>query len=189
MHELTKIAEEYVDATDKTPNTTYKIKHSYTEFYGPLFEPIRYNKLNVLEIGVRWGGSVLMWRDYFKNSQIYGMDIQFNALRVGLTTNRVHTIKANAYSQDTIDSLKEKKLEFDIIIDDGSHKWWNQLFVFNEYRQLLRPWGIICVEDILSDVNADYIFKWFNGDKNRLYVVDRTRCETAYFDERIIVYR
>ena len=188
MHELTKIASKYKHATDKCPETTYRIKHSYTEFYGPLFYPVKDNSLNVLEIGVRWGGSMLMWRDYFKNSQIYGVDIRFDQLRVDISDPRIHTIKANAYTQEVIDIFKEQKIKFDIILEDGEHIWTNQLYVLEEYKEILKDNGVICAEDVTSDENVSHIFNEFKGDTNRLSLIDRTRCKTAYFDERIMIY-
>jgi hypothetical protein len=188
MHELTNIAEKYKNATDKCPCTTYKIKHSYTEFYGPLFHPLRHNQLNVLEIGVRWGGSILMWRDYFKNSQIYGLDQDFRDLRVNISDPRIHEVKANAYSSKATEYFEQKNIKLDVIIDDGSHNWFDQLYVLNEYKEILNPDGIICVEDVISEDSVKRIFDGFTGDRDRLSLVDRTMCSTAYFDERIILY-
>ena len=54
---------------------TDKLEHGYTAFYEKYFENIRDQKLQILEIGIADGKSLLMWSDYFKNSTIIGIDI------------------------------------------------------------------------------------------------------------------
>jgi hypothetical protein len=54
---------------------TNKVWHGYTSFYEKLFEPIRFNPIHFLEIGIDQGGSLLAWQDYFSNGTIYGIDI------------------------------------------------------------------------------------------------------------------
>jgi demethylmacrocin O-methyltransferase len=56
--------------------------HYYTRHYEAYFKPLRYKKLNILEIGIGGdqnpnggGASLRMWREYFPNSRIYGIDI------------------------------------------------------------------------------------------------------------------
>lgn len=49
--------------------------HSYIDAYANLFKPYRNKKMNVLEIGVFYGLSLNMWKEYFKNSEIYGIDL------------------------------------------------------------------------------------------------------------------
>ena len=216
MNELTKIAGKYAHATDKAPSTTYEIKHSYTEFYGSIFHHMRGRWLNVLEIGIRWGGSLLMWKDFFgEDSQIYGIDPNLEHIVVDLGGEKnVHLLSANAYDDVTaavhpladltgkgdwkptlelppshpINRCLSKGIKFDIIIDDGIHSKETQLFVLNNYRKILNPHGFICAEDVLSPENANWIIENFEGDKNRISLVDRTKCETAHWDERIIVY-
>ena len=39
------------------------------------FAPLKTEPLRVLEIGIERGGSLLMWRDYFPNAQVFGIDI------------------------------------------------------------------------------------------------------------------
>ena len=60
--------------TDK--NTT----HSYLPLYQKLLENKKETAKNVLEIGIgdfgeKNGGSIKLWKDYFTNATIYGLDI------------------------------------------------------------------------------------------------------------------
>jgi len=52
-------------------------KHPYLEkYYSNLFAPIRNNNLNFLEIGVYHGASLKLWRDYFPNANLHGVDFK-----------------------------------------------------------------------------------------------------------------
>ena len=42
--------------------------------YDSYFEEAQDQPLNLLEIGVAWGGSLFTWQKYFPNSQITGID-------------------------------------------------------------------------------------------------------------------
>jgi hypothetical protein len=65
---LTQLANQY--KSDKG-----SLRHQYTEFYHKHLSTIRYDKLNILEIGVNYGSSIQMWLDYFPHSTIYGLDL------------------------------------------------------------------------------------------------------------------
>ena len=52
----------------KTYKTDKANEHSYGDYYDDLFS--QYDKdapISILELGVQGGGSVLAWKDYFKN--------------------------------------------------------------------------------------------------------------------------
>eukprot|EP01105_Mastigella_eilhardi_P014744 TRINITY_DN3359_c0_g1_i1.p1 TRINITY_DN3359_c0_g1~~TRINITY_DN3359_c0_g1_i1.p1 ORF type:complete len:283 (-),score=76.50 TRINITY_DN3359_c0_g1_i1:394-1191(-) len=50
--------------------------HYYLQHYKELFEPYKLKDINILEIGVKLGGSIALWREYFTaDSHIYGLDI------------------------------------------------------------------------------------------------------------------
>ena len=58
---------------------TDKLEHGYIDSYSRYFGSLKEDAVNLLEIGVRYGDSVWMWHDYFRNGTIYGMDILNNA--------------------------------------------------------------------------------------------------------------
>ena len=63
---LTSIAESY---------KTDKLEHGYIKIYEKYFESIKDKNLKILEIILQIGKSLLMWSDYFRNSNIIGIDI------------------------------------------------------------------------------------------------------------------
>ena len=55
---------------------TNKNDYGFLDIYEKYFEPLREKKLNILEIGVDKGDSLRLWKEYFFNSKICGLDIE-----------------------------------------------------------------------------------------------------------------
>jgi SAM-dependent methyltransferase len=123
--------------------------HSYIHVYESLLEPIRFTSTNVLEIGINTGNSHRMWRDYFPNANIYGLDIE-NFCNGLIGEERITAKFTNAYTEECIKSLEN--IQFDVIIDDGPHTLESQIFVVENYCDLLTENGILVIEDI-PDIN------------------------------------
>ncbi len=122
-------------------------KGPYTATYERIFEPLAEQEIKLLELGVLRGGSLRLWRDYFINGQIVGLDL--NPVQI-TDSDRIRLYRG---SQDDLALLhtigKENAPQgFDIIIDDASHigeltrtSFW---FLFNNS---LKPGGIYVIED------------------------------------------
>jgi hypothetical protein len=119
--------------------------HNTIHVYQSLFEPIRNSVQNVLEIGINTGLSHRMWRDYFHNASIYGLDID-NFCDGMQGEERISVDFCDAYSLDAIKSFGD--IHFDIIIDDGPHTLESQKFTAANYISLLNVNGIMVIEDI-----------------------------------------
>jgi SAM-dependent methyltransferase len=126
-------------------NPEHCIGHSYGLSYDEIFEKFdRNDPINFLEIGVQKGGSMVAWKDYFQNGNIYGIDI----IDVILPEYRRNDF--NYIIKDIRDlSIKEtlKDVMFDIIIDDGSHHLDDVIFVVNNYLDKLNKGGFLIIED------------------------------------------
>lgn len=186
-HELSKIASKYKHATDKCNDSTYWRKHSYTEFYGPFLQQYKNKPINLLEIGIRWGGSILMWLDYFPNAQIYCIDKTLKNLKVDINHPRIHVYEGNAYDINTVNKYFGN-IKFDVILDDGSHIPEHQIFVLNHYSKLMKPNSILMIEDFITDKAIQDVINGFNGKRNRLSVINRTHCVPSGAGEVIILY-
>ena len=66
-NELDELASKY--NSDKKPES-----HNYTKIYFHYFSKIKHEKIKLLEIGVFNGASIKMWKDFFPNATIYGLD-------------------------------------------------------------------------------------------------------------------
>lgn len=132
--------------------------HCYiSEYYSPRFENFECKSL--LEIGIYAGGSLLLWRDYFPNATIHGMDVNVTSSKPVLKDNsdRIIVKKLNAYSKEAMSYLSNKK--FDIIIDDGPHTLKSMLYFTKNYPKYLTDGGICVIEDIQKESWIDDIVK------------------------------
>jgi hypothetical protein len=154
------------------------ITHSYIEIYNSLFSKIRSVKLQALEIGVRTGHSIAMWDEYFthKNTKIYGVDIETKGIKLKFS-NRVSIIKA-----DATDNKFPWPNNLDIVIDDGSHKYKDQVASFNIFFNRLAKNGIYIIEDI-SDLRNDYRLS------NQEFKIIDLRNERNRWDNIMVIYR
>ena len=125
--------------------------HCYVdEVYEDLFKDIRNSAKKILEIGVDNGGSILMWREYFTEANIIGID---NKECPQLADReRIKFIASDAYKFELVDQLPN---DFDVIIDDGPHTLESMTFIIKEYLNKINQNGIIVIEDIQE-------FNWTN---------------------------
>lgn len=151
--------------------------HSYLVVYEKLFSPKKQTARNVLEIGIGWvkdenGGSIKLWRDYFTESMIYGLDITHPDIILDSIKNDERIIlflEKDAYDtkffNDTFNVFMKNKLYFDILIDDGPHTLESMKTFIQMYSKLLSPTGIMVVEDVQS---LDWIPQLINAVPNHL---------------------
>lgn len=159
--ELCKLAYKY--GTDKCP----RIKHFYTPYYFELLKDRRNSIKKVLEMGIGYyetmkhvqitydnglrrfykkGASLKMWRDFFPNAQIYGADYVKDTM---FEDKRIKTFLCDETKEEDIKNLvKQTGSDIDLFIDDGSHKWENQLYLAQTILPLLKNDVIYIIEDV-----------------------------------------
>ena len=133
--------------------------HTDYDIYTSIFENRRYAK-NIMEIGIREGGSLKLWLEYFPFAVVYGIDSDTECVHWHLLdpfTGRVMIKFANAYDRLTAESYGDKK--FDIIIDDGSHTLEHQKCFIDYYFDLLKDDGVMIIEDIQDIQYCDALYK------------------------------
>ena len=111
------------------------------------------NTLNILEIGVSGGGSLWMWKKYFPNAFIHGIDN--NSRPSSGDCKQWGDVNQNVFihigSQDDtnfLSNINEKHGPFDIIIDDGSHIMGHQQTSLFYLWPLLKNKGVYVIEDL-----------------------------------------
>lgn len=165
--ELCELFKKY--SSDKCP----EILHSYSPTYYELLSEYKYDFKNVLEIGVgnvplmkpivgekyQVGSSLKSWRDFFPNSQIFGLDIKTDVLFEEDRIKCFYTDQSNGDQlEKTIKHIKDYKndneLLFDMILDDGSHIIEHMILTFNTLKKHLKINGLYIIEDIkLKDLH------------------------------------
>lgn len=135
-----------LDDREIIENAPSPIGHTYGDSYQEIFNNFnRSDNLNFLEIGIQRGGSLLAWRDYFPNANIYGVDI-IDSILDEYKRDDIQYIFKDIKDKSLLEELFHNTM-FDIIIDDGSHTLSDVLFVVNNYLQKLNMGGYLIIED------------------------------------------
>jgi hypothetical protein len=132
-------------------NTDKASSHKFTILYSLLFKKWRYrDDLNILEIGIRDGASIKMWKDWFENGNIFCVDIRENSTKNVIGLERVFGETLDSGNKNHWEKFFDKyqNVKFDIIIDDGSHDPDEQWEAFNFLKEYLKPGGFYIVEDL-----------------------------------------
>src|SRR2546421_5565151 len=108
------------EISSRYPTDKASIFH-YLDNYEKWFGDLRSRDLVLLELGIREGGSLLMWRDYFPKATIVGLDI--NPISLTDATGRIRTYTGQQQNRNLLDTIRAEMAPegFDIIIDDCSH--------------------------------------------------------------------
>lgn len=138
-------------------------KHS-DHSYGPIYSALMrdYSSDNhphgtpaILEIGVQYGGSMLLWQKLCPTSFVFGVD---NMNQVApdifkrLDANRHAFLVADAYLPETAAKIRELHPKpFNFIIDDGPHTLSSQIDFLQLYLPMLAENGVAIIEDIQSE--------------------------------------
>ena len=128
--------------------TCHRGGHRYIEcVYEDLFKDYKENKGCLLEIGVDQGTSLLLWYLYFSKMKIHGIDIEDK--RYGspkeITVEQFDTTDLSPSLKKYVENNLKK---FDIIIDDGDHRWRSQFQTAVNLFPILKDEGIYIIEDI-----------------------------------------
>lgn len=147
-----------------TGNMIYKWNH-YFEIYEKHFNQFKNSdkQITVLEIGVLNGGSLQLWKEYFgKNSTIYGIDIHPDCYQYQDSKNNIYIRIGSQADPNFLKKLLEEIKQFDIIIDDGSHRMKHQIESFKYLWSSVKEGGIYLVEDTHSSY-----WNYFGGGRSR----------------------
>lgn len=134
----------------------YNSDKNTTHAYGPLYEGLlaeyKDTATNILEIGAG-PGAMYAWRDYFTSATIHTV----NTSNKKLYNN--DRIRQYVCKQTDRPKLKEyfEDIQFDIIIDDGTHSYHDQILSYVYLQQFLKPGGIYIIEDIQSEDTLEYL--------------------------------
>lgn len=176
-NELTELCDKYgTDKGELTPNSNpYPWEsHNYTDFYNIIFNQRRRQVETLFECGIgtnntdlpghmgkqgKPGASLRVWRDFFPNAKIIGVDIDEEIM---FSENRIETFCVDQTSEESISQfLNSVELDgFDIMIDDGLHEYHANITLFENMASYLNEDGIYIIEDV-SYHNLDNYKKYF----------------------------
>jgi hypothetical protein len=152
MPDLAHIAAKY--DTDKAVHTEYM--RNYEHYFGALRE----REVRLFELGIREGGSLYLWRDYFERGQIVGLDVE--AVQLEDASGRIRTYQGMQQDTALLDRIARENAPegFDIIIDDCAHigvlaraSFWHL------FEHHLKSGGLYVIEDW----GTGYWDEWLDG--------------------------
>ena len=136
-------------------------KHTnFFYIYDDLLKKFKDKKITLVEIGIASGGSLFMWREFFKNNaRIIGIDFNEGAKKWEKYGFEIHI--GNQSDKFFWKNFYNQIGSIDILIDDGGHTNEQQLVTFyNSYNHINED-GIL----IFEDTHASYLKEFGNPSK------------------------
>lgn len=167
--------------------------HSYTGVYEHLMSPYRSKKhINLLEIGVHFGGSSILWQEFLENSTLYLVDVidERHQSVVEKLSDRHKFYTMDAYSEESFNVLSSDCPNgFDIVIDDGPHSLESQILCIKRFLPVLKDGGIMIIEDLQSFDWVDELRKHVPEDYQKHVEVFDLRPIKGRYDDILFVIR
>ena len=148
---------------------TNKKGHGFSKFYEKKLTKLKRKKLNILEIGSYAGASAAAFVKYLPESNVFCFDINISNFKY--KSKKIHVFGIDINNQEktfqTINKILDryKIKEFDIIIDDGSHKLSDILISIKIFFKFLKSNGLYIIEDFKHPNYYPY-----NKDINHIYI-------------------
>lgn len=121
--------------------------HDYiNSYYTHKFDLFKHRNINFLEIGVYFGFSISLWREFFTNAVIYGIDSNTSSFEKYNTLPNIKLYGLDGYCPSTLNTFEDGF--FDFIIDDGPHTLESQIYAAKEWSKKLNVGGALIIEDI-----------------------------------------
>jgi hypothetical protein len=132
--------------------------HSFAATYDWLLAPYRdMRELNALEIGVKKGGSLKLWREFFdRKAKIFGMDIDPDVPTFIRDANIKVLAGFDSADKTAVNrALGDSDVRFDVVIDDGNHLRQHQRKTYSALEPYLSPEAVYIMEDYPKDTRVN----------------------------------
>jgi hypothetical protein len=133
--------------------------HNYLPVYQEEFTEIQ--NIKMLELGVCYGGSLILWNGFFIDSEIHGID------NAKYTDDPIPGIMHWGNYEDLHTNFENNY--FDYIVNDSMHYAKEQIEAFNLYYSKVKSGGKFFMEDIPDMDNVAEIVKTLDGHIFKVY--------------------
>lgn len=121
----------------------------YLDEYDRIFAPFRDRPVHLLEIGIQNGGSLEIWSKFFDQSKsIVGCDINPDCQKLRYEEPHIQVIVGDANTDTVEQKILSVSSEFEIVIDDGSHRSSDIVRTFVRYFPHISEGGMFVAEDL-----------------------------------------
>jgi hypothetical protein len=120
-------------------------QHNYfSQVYQDVLSPIKNDVKTLLEIGILDGNSLKVFKRFFKDAKVYGVDLRSDTI-----DGDIEVIKCDQSDEEDLNLLVERFSDgIDVILDDGSHKMYDQQITMAVMFNALKSGGIFIMEDL-----------------------------------------
>lgn len=160
LHLRSKLFSSSLEQLANIHGSDKKFGHNYIPLYERFFRPLRKQVKSILEIGIggyddpkSGGESLRIWKYYFMHAQVFGLDIYEKSFP---KEARIHTFQGSQTDAEILSTIHGKAGDFDIIIDDGSHRSPHVIESFGLLFPMLKEGGLYVVEDTQTSYWPQY---------------------------------
>jgi hypothetical protein len=122
-----------------------------------------------LEIGVLNGKSLKMWKEFYTNSTVIGLDIDSKCSTYANANDNIFVEIGSQVDETFLKEVSQKYGPFDLIIDDGTHMQNHMIFTFKILFDFLKSQGVYIVEDTPCSYWREYGGGLYNKDSSIEY--------------------
>ena len=119
---------------------------TYFEVYERVLGRYAGQGATIVEVGVGDGGSILMWKKYFRDARVIGVDIDPGARDLTRFGIEIHV--GDQGSDEFWEGFYASVGPIDVLLDDGGHYQEQQIVTVAHALRNLRDGGVVFVEDV-----------------------------------------
>jgi predicted O-methyltransferase YrrM len=184
MKNFDNIMMKTLDEIAKSCNTDKSSKvHDYCRKYEKYLQFKRESALKILEIGVFNGSSLRMWKDYYPQSQIIGIDIDSYCKQYD--EDRITIEIGSQIDLEFLKHIMDKYGPFDMILDDGSHMNSDVIYSFEHLFESVKSGGVYIIEDTAISYWPEFGGGRYHMDTIMEYFKNRID-EVNFFGEHVM---
>tara|TARA_B100000780_G_scaffold261511_1_gene213992 strand:+ start:1285 stop:2133 length:849 start_codon:yes stop_codon:yes gene_type:complete len=137
--------DQYIQPSKKT--STIIKAHGYSKFYDKIFCNIKDEKINIMEIGSFYGNASAALFFYFKNANIFGVDINPDMFKY--RSERIRNFRVDSSSSQSIkNKILDLDISFKVIIEDASHMLKDQIISLFLLFPTIQSGGYFIIEEL-----------------------------------------
>lgn len=178
---------EIIEKFDLNPTTDKNSVHCYVKgYYEKEFYKYKDKKITFLEIGIRSGGSMKLWSEYFKKANsIIGIDVDESVIVNDFKSiDGVKYYFGDAYQPEMVNIIPD----LDIFMDDGPHTLESQISAIENYLPKVKSGGLFLIEDVQEESwfasLEEKVFEMNKNDKYSVEKVDLRHMKNMFGDHR-----
>lgn len=147
------------DLRARDDDIVYHKNKSTMDTYYDIFT--RFFPSSIFEIGVREGGSLVLWNEIFPQANVVGIDIDMSLISESAGNYGINVFHCDSTNVEHVTMIIEVELggEVNMIVDDGSHTLENIVHNLKNYWKFVSFGGIYVIEDykVLHQIHIDVL--------------------------------